>query len=492
MESKRLSIGLLSMIVLLLFVIVGVVSAQEDAEAPQPFLGINFDQADNGVVVTNVAQGTPADEGGLQGDDVITMVDDVAVTADNFVAVILSYTVGDEVTLIVERDDEMLELSVTLGERPERAIRNNPEVEVISRAFLGIALEETDAGLEVVQVAPESPAEESGVQVGDILTAVDGESVGSVRDVLSIIRVLDAGDEITLTITRESEVQDIILTVDSVPFATNAVTIIGASSVVYLEDENAWEITELDDNSPLAEAGLQVGDRITAINGESPAPREIVRLVFEFLTSGEDVTLTVVRDQESLELDVSAQALISLIGRGFRGDFGGELDSNMPPIIIEPDGFQFGESRNFNNNRARLGVTYITLDEQTALEYESDVTEGAYVVDVEVDSPADQAGLQVDDIITAVDGDVVDMERTLTDRLYAYEVGDTITLTVLRAGETLDIQATLGARVERASLMPFFGEGVFSSPFDFDFPFDFSFETPFEIPFGQPESPGEL
>lgn len=495
MQSKHLTLRIISIgvviLALMLFGLMGVISAQDD-DAPDPFLGINFDEADNGVLVTNVARATPAEDADLRGGDVITMVDDTAVTVDNFVDTILSYAVGDEIRLTIERDDETLELTVTLGERPDQATPVNPQVEVIARAFLGIVVEETDAGLEITRIIPESPAEESGMQVGDILTSIDGESVESIRDTMAVIRELEAGDEVTLTLTRDGESQDVTVTVDDVPYSGSTVTIFSANGITYHEDENAWELTELDDNHPLSEAGLQVGDWITAINDETPSPREASRLLFELLGSEDDVTLTVERDGETLEFEVSPRALLSLLGGGMRGEgFGGGFDFDMPPIIIEPNGFQFGDPR--NNNRARLGVVFVTLNEQTAQEYESDVTEGAYVVEVEPESPADQAGLQVGDVITAVDGDLVDVERTLSDRLYAYESGDTITLTVLRDGETLAVEATLSGRPERASFMPFFEEGVFSMPFDFDSgfmfgsPFDFGSEFPFEIPFEQPE-----
>ena len=61
------------------------------------------------------------------------------------------------------------------------------------------------------------------------------------------------------------------------------------------------------------------------------------------------------------------------------------------------------------------------------------------------DSPAADAGLQVGDVITAVDGDKVDVEHTLSDRLYAYEAEDQVALTVVRGSETLEVSAVLAA-----------------------------------------------
>jgi putative serine protease PepD len=60
-------------------------------------------------------------------------------------------------------------------------------------------------------------------------------------------------------------------------------------------------------------------------------------------------------------------------------------------------------------------------------------------------SPADIAGLKVGDVVTAVDGDKVDAKHTLAVRMVAYGPGDTLTLTVVRGGNTMQMPVTLAA-----------------------------------------------
>ena len=79
----------------------------------------------------------------------------------------------------------------------------------------------------------------------------------------------------------------------------------------------------------------------------------------------------------------------------------------------------------------------------------SNMDPGILVVSVNEGSPAEAAGMKQMDIITAIDGQQVTSFSSLQSVLYAHDVGDTVTITVLRSGETLDLQVTL-AEVEES------------------------------------------
>jgi len=61
-------------------------------------------------------------------------------------------------------------------------------------------------------------------------------------------------------------------------------------------------------------------------------------------------------------------------------------------------------------------------------------------------SPADEAGLREDDIITAIDGERIDTAQGLDQILTQYAPGDELSLDVLREGETLELAIELGTR----------------------------------------------
>ena len=60
-----------------------------------------------------------------------------------------------------------------------------------------------DAGVLVARVDEDSPAAEAGLQVGDVLTHVDGQEVTSGGDVGARIRSLEAGDRVSLNLLRD-------------------------------------------------------------------------------------------------------------------------------------------------------------------------------------------------------------------------------------------------------------------------------------------------
>lgn len=71
-------------------------------------------------------------------------------------------------------------------------------------------------------------------------------------------------------------------------------------------------------------------------------------------------------------------------------------------------------------------------------------TQGAPVRQVFKGSPAEQAGLRAGDVVTAVDGEVIDVRGELRSLIRASRPGSTLTLTVERDGSQVAIPATLG------------------------------------------------
>jgi S1-C subfamily serine protease len=330
---------------------------------------------------------------------------------------------------------------------PEAVPDTSESTTPTERPYLGVRLEDGDGGAVIREVAAGSPAETAALQVGDVIIKVNDTPVTGAQEAVDAIRVLSAGDNIMLEIQREdeTETQTITVTLGSAPADVSAPQTpfrdqnFGLS---YNADNQTWTIERLSEDSALYEAGLRQGDIIQQFDGQSYDPRGLIEHLATLGVEG-SVTVTIERDGSTQDIDVPLMALFEMAGMGFgRPGQGFQMPFGMGSGVIN----------------GWLGVQFVTLDEQSAEENNVTATEGALVKEVVENSPAAEAGLQVNDIILAVNGEPVDTEWTLRDRLMAYEPEDTVTLNVQRGDETLEIEVTLG-EVSMDAMMPFFGEG---------------------------------
>ena len=246
----------------------------EKGSYDHPYLGITgislfpdladamgLDRDLRGALVSEVVPDGPADQAGLRGSDSDTSVDgitmgiggDVIVAIDgnpvqdmdDLIAYLSANTkVDQEVSLLVLRDGDEVELEVTLQARPEANLQASlpaiPEMPAQSRAWLGILgipltpeiasemdLAEDQVGVLIIEIQPDSPAQEAGllggdnevtidgesvVIGGDVILRADGEEVGDVRQLAAYLQEVGAGERVTLTILRGGEE----LTVDAI------------------------------------------------------------------------------------------------------------------------------------------------------------------------------------------------------------------------------------------------------------------------------------
>jgi membrane-associated protease RseP (regulator of RpoE activity) len=84
-------------------------------------------------------------------------------------------------------------------------------------AVLGVGVEDSSDpdGAEVVEVSAGSPADDAGLETGDVVTAVDGDDVGSAAELAQTVRSHEPGDEITVTYQRDGDEVDAEVTLAS-------------------------------------------------------------------------------------------------------------------------------------------------------------------------------------------------------------------------------------------------------------------------------------
>lgn len=101
--------------------------------------------------------------------------------------------------------------------------------------------------------------------------------------------------------------------------------------------------------------------------------------------------------------------------------------------------------------RPFLGIRYVAVTEALARANNLSVDYGVLILRgdsrtelaVMPGSAADKAGLRENDIILEIDGERITGEQSFASRIRQYAVGDTITLTIMRAGEEQTVDVTL-------------------------------------------------
>lgn len=101
-----------------------------------------------------------------------------------------------------------------------------------------------------------------------------------------------------------------------------------------------------------------------------------------------------------------------------------------------------------------LGIRYTMIDGDVAAQHNLALQNGALVAGVEKGTPAETAGLKVDDIITAVNGKSLVQENSLRYVLTQYKPGDSIKLTVMREKKELSLTVTLATRPQLLNPKP--------------------------------------
>jgi S1-C subfamily serine protease len=102
------------------------------------------------------------------------------------------YSLAIPIDLFLERREEM-----EAGERSP----NRP-----ARAWVGFYPQAFDGGVAVTGVVSGGPAEKAGLTRGDLLLSVDGETVGSLRDLYAALWRKGPGDVLGFQVLRDSAI----------------------------------------------------------------------------------------------------------------------------------------------------------------------------------------------------------------------------------------------------------------------------------------------
>ncbi|HOK67740.1 MAG TPA: Do family serine endopeptidase, partial [Anaerohalosphaeraceae bacterium] len=129
-----------------------------------------------GAIITQVYENSPAEEAGLQADDIIISIDNREIHNSQDVRNVVGYSApGTKLTFVVLRNGSEKKITLTVGARPVAE-------DMIEQ--LGIQVKNSDDGVGVVitDVKEDSDAARVGLQSGMVILSVNRERVNSVKE----------------------------------------------------------------------------------------------------------------------------------------------------------------------------------------------------------------------------------------------------------------------------------------------------------------------
>jgi hypothetical protein len=193
------------------------------------------------------------------------------------------------------------------------------------------------------------------------------------------------------------------------------------------KDREGALVTDVIPGSPAAKAGVQPKDLIVAVNGKAVGGPEDLRKEVEAAKAGDAARLEIRRGDQSLEL----QAII------------GSLEPTPPS---EGPAHEEHGAGAVKSGQAFLGIGFGPVPESVAYHLGLAEEVGAVVGEVRKDTPAEQAGIKIHDVIVSIDGKEIRGPEGLREAMSAKKPGEAIQIDWIAKGEKKTARVVLAER----------------------------------------------
>jgi serine protease Do len=260
------------------------------------------------------------------------------------------------------------------------------------RPFLGVGLERTreGSGARIDSIEDDSAAEKAGLREGDVVVGYNGESIENPWDLTRAVLKSEIGERVDIEIERDGARQTIS---------------------AELGEHEGWV------------GAFAFGEGDFDFNFDTDAFKEQMKRAKELAFDAEALEKHMEQLQESLQ------------------------DMNFDFDVAPRMRFNFDDSGSFNFNfgKPRLGVELVNVTGELREHLGSNADEGVLVGRVLGDTPAEEAGVEVGDLIVAVGGETVGRQGDLI-RLLRERDGETFNVDVIRDGRPLSLTVSLPER----------------------------------------------
>ena len=208
-----------------------------DGKVTRGGIGISFGQSDDptttanlkasgvneGVFVLSVAPGGPSDKAGIKDGDVVVAINGKPVRDGNqLTGMVTSTPVGNSIDVTVVREGKRQNIKVQVadlaqifpdrfgnsGEATEEkregtAVSFGMTIETLTERQIETLGIKEKGGVRVLEVEPNSFAEDIRLQKGDVIIAIAGQHVNNIEDVKKVQATLKPGDAVQFRVLRQ-------------------------------------------------------------------------------------------------------------------------------------------------------------------------------------------------------------------------------------------------------------------------------------------------
>lgn len=301
-----------------------------------------------GIQVFGVVDESPAQEAGMQKNDIILEFDGTKLfNNDQFTKMLKLYKPGQKIKMKIYRNGDEKTLKLTLANKEDFGPK--PEY----KAYLGVFLTNlsekdyekkglnTNYGVLISDVVDDGPSAEAGLLGGDVMLDLEGQHVYTSDQISKMLGGMEPEQSVTVDVFRSGEYKTFAVVLGKKEIAKSVFNEIGwfdIPSNVYVwnyKDKNGkWlglQVDELDDKdgllikkiyegSPAEGSLLQVDDIIIKINGVEIDDIDDISLILDEEEVDNEVVVDVLRDGDVITVtakvgeksDITDKLLISV------------------------------------------------------------------------------------------------------------------------------------------------------------------------------------
>jgi len=311
-------------------------------------------------------------------------------------------------------------------------------------------------GLKVAETVEGGPAAKAGLQPDDVIMTVDGRAIDSMQELAPILSAAGAGASVKLDVQRNGKKQT--MTVVLAPHPADAQPSEPPKEQGKGDDDLRERVkkflekkeTPKDESKPRAKKPAPQDDEGTGdLLAFDEETFDQFREMFEkfgvdpeqFFEKGKDGKYRLNDQMKEMFKNFNFDRFKNLLPKDAEPeDLPAPSPKKTEPRKLEPKKTEPKAARPW------LGIQPEDLPDELRAQLDLAEGEGLLVTQVMPGSPAEQAGLKKNDILTKIDGKAVKGEESLASFMSSARAGQEATLTVLRKSKEQKIKVTVGEK----------------------------------------------